>query len=406
MRGCPEMTKLENKKIGVVFIHGFTGNAKTWINESGKHFSEMLLSERTISQEFEFFEFNYYTQVLDVFKSAPVQNLKKLLNRIPFIKLETKVKKNKPIRYISNLLNSYLRTELDDFNEVVLIAHSMGGLIAKDHILNYVEGEGPRPIGYISIAVPHKGSIGALLLSPTGNINTKEMQPLSEYSDNLNMEWCERRNELPKCVYLVATHDECVQEVSSLPYKVRSSDFFTLDYDHTTICKPKDKNEHVFKRVRKFLEDIAYQKQMESISSTEYYGDDNDLDKEVFVIKLILSEVGEMGIEDAKASFFHAEIISKAANRVDRQHLSELQSKVLSIYRHTYNSNRDKSADDIFNAVHKELRAEDQKLLFCAMKYINFIHKGGLLHQMANKCDRTIIWDEQISIDDIRDRML
>lgn len=393
------------KKIAVVFIHGFTGNTKTWMNESGNHFSEMLSSEKILSDEFEFYEFDYYTQVLDVFKSAPIQNLKKILNKIPFVNLDTKVKRNKPIRYLSHLLNSYLRTELDDFDEVVLIAHSMGGLIAKDHILNYVEGEGPRPVGYISMAVPHKGSIGALLLSPIGNANTKEMQPLSEYSDTINMEWCERRDELPKCVYLIATHDECVSEVSALPYKVKSSDWFTLNYDHTTICKPKDKKEHVYKRVKKFLEDIAYQKRMESIASIEYCEGDNNFDKEVFVIKLILSEIGEMGIEDAKASFFHAEIISKAANRLDKEHLSELQNKVLSIYRQTYNANKNKAPDDIFNAVHKELRVQDKSLLFCAIKYINFIHKGGLLHQMANKVDRTIIWDKNVTIDDIRERM-
>lgn len=399
------MTKLETKKIGVVFIHGFTGNTKTWMNKSGTHFSEMLASEQTICEEFEFFEFDYYTQVLDVFKSAPVQNLKKILNKIPFINLDTRIKKNKPIRYLSNLLNSYLRTELDDFTEVILIAHSMGGLIAKDHILNYVEGEGPRPIGYISIAVPHKGSIGALLLSPIGNTNTQEMQPLSEYSDSINMEWCERRDELPKCVYLVAMHDECVSEVSALPYKVKSSDWFTLSYDHTTICKPQDKKELVFKRVKKFLEDIAYQRKMEGMASIEYCEGDFDFDKEVFVIKLILSEIGEMGIENAKASFFHAEIISKAANRIDKEHLSELQHKVLSIYRQTYNANKNQHADDIFNAVHKELREQDKDLLFCAIKYINFIHKGGLLHQMANKVDRTIIWDSNVTIDDIRERM-
>lgn len=394
------------KKIGVVFIHGFTGNALTWMNSAGERFCDMLSSEEHICKEFEFFEFDYYTQVLDVFKSATVQSLKKILNKIPFVEFDTKIQKNKPIRYLSNQLNSYLRTELDEFDEVVLIAHSMGGLIAKDHILNYISDEGPRPIGYVSMAVPHKGSIGALLLSPSANVNAKEMQPLSEYSDTLNTEWYERKDELPKCVYLIATHDECVPEVSSLPYKVKTADKFTLDHDHTSICKPDSKKDLSYKRVKKFLEEIAYQKNMASIATVEYLGDDDSFNKEAFVIKLILSEVGEMGVEDAKASFFHAEIISKAARKDDKDHLLDLQNKVLSIYRQTFNGNRSKTADEIFHAVHKELRDQDDKLLACAVKYINFLHKGGLLHQLANKIDRTVIWDKKVTDEDVREQML
>lgn len=400
------MIEPDAKKIGVVFIHGFTGNAVTWMNSAGERFCDMLSSETQICEEYEFFEFHYYTQLVDIFKSVAVQNLKKILNKIPFVNFDTKIQKNKPIRYLSNQLNSYLRTELEDFDEVVLVAHSMGGLIAKDHILNYVPGEGPRPIGYVSMAVPHKGSIGAILLSPTANVNAKEMQPLSEYSDALNTEWYERKDELPKCVYLIATHDECVPEVSSLPYKVKTADKFTLDHDHTSICKPDNKKDLSYKRVKKFLEEISYHKSMTSIASVEYVGDDDSFNKEAFVIKLILSEVGEMGVEDAKASFFHAEIISKAARKDDKEHLIDLQAKVLSIYRQTFNGNRTKTADEIFLAVHKELRDQDDKLLACGVKYISFLHKGGLLHQLANKVDRTVIWDKNVTDNDIREQML
>jgi hypothetical protein len=396
------MIEPETKKIGVVFIHGFKGGTETWSNKKGERFCELLSSDDNINREFVFFEFDYFTQVLDVFKSVVVQNLKKLLNKLPGVNFDTKIQKNRPIKYLSHLLNGYLRTELDEFDEVILVAHSMGGLIAKDHILNYVAGEGPRPVGYISMAVPHKGSIGALLLAPSANVNAKEMQPLSEYSDSLNTEWYERKDELPKCLYLIATHDECVPEVSSLPYKVKTADRFTLNHDHTSICKPDDKKDHSFKRVKKFLEEVSYEKSMLSVAAMEYCGAENSFDKEVFVIKLILSEIGEMGIADAKASFFHAEIISKAAKRDDKQHLTDLQKKVLSLYRQTYNSNSKKTADEIFNAVHKELRDQDSKLLMCAVRYINFMHKGGLLHQIANKLDRTVIWDKDVTDEAIK----
>lgn len=70
------MKEPDTKKIGVVFIHGFTGNTDTWVNSGGERFSEMLSTEAHINKEFQFFEFDYFTQVIDVFKSAAVQNLK------------------------------------------------------------------------------------------------------------------------------------------------------------------------------------------------------------------------------------------------------------------------------------------------------------------------------------------
>lgn len=74
----------------------------------------------------------------------------------------------------------------------------MGGLIAKSYILDYEDNIGPKPIGFVSIAVPHKGVIGAVLLSPSMNVNAKELLPLSEYGDHINNEWVEK-----KILYLI-----------------------------------------------------------------------------------------------------------------------------------------------------------------------------------------------------------
>lgn len=57
------MKEPATKKIGVVFIHGFTGNTDTWVNSGGERFSEMLSTKDHINKEFQFFEFDYYTQV-------------------------------------------------------------------------------------------------------------------------------------------------------------------------------------------------------------------------------------------------------------------------------------------------------------------------------------------------------
>jgi len=241
------------EKIGVVFVHGFTGGEKTWVNDSGQKFSDLLKQDQNINSHFDFFEFSYYTKLVDVFDSALIQRLLGLLPFHKYLGIKGKVKTNKPIRQLRDLLSTYLRVNLSEYDEVVIIAHSMGGLIAKDFILNHLKGDRPAPLGFVSVAVPHKGSLGALLLAPIKNLNAQEMAPLAEYPDVLNSEWIDKKDSLPKSIYLIASYDECVPEESSIPFKIKSSEKFTVPHDHISICKPIDSNDLTYKSVRDFF---------------------------------------------------------------------------------------------------------------------------------------------------------
>src|SRR5690606_15502623 len=106
--------------------------------------------------------------------------------------------------------------------------------------------------GYISLAVPHKGSIGAYLLG-SFNVNAKELQPLNTYSDELNNAWIDKKESLPKAQYYIAMHDECVNDVSALPFTVKKSDKFVVDHDHVSICKPSDSSDPVCAQIGMFL---------------------------------------------------------------------------------------------------------------------------------------------------------
>ncbi|SEC79277.1 PGAP1-like protein [Pseudomonas frederiksbergensis] len=389
------------KKIGVVFVHGFTGGENTWKNADGEKFSDLLKQDAGLANRYDFFEFDYFTKLISIYHSAPVQ---RVLGLIGFGK--NRVRSNKPIKQLSESLDAYIRTRLEDYEHVILIAHSMGGLIAKDYILNYEEGNGPQPTGYISIAVPHKGSLGSVLLAPTMNVNAKEMQPLSDYGDALNSEWTHRKEELPRCMYIVALHDECVPVTSSIPFTVNKSEKFTFSHDHLSICKPNGPEDLVYMRVKSFLSSLAHDHSMNELAATTFDPDLNEYDKEIFVIKMILSGIGEMGIEDAKASFFHAEIISKAADQKDRIILVDLQNKVLGLYRQTFNEHFASSeGNEIFSEVHRLLLDQDAKVLESGVKYINFIHKKGLLQQLANKLNRHVIWSNDVTTDHIQDKM-
>ncbi|MFT4508562.1 ABC-three component system protein [Caballeronia sp. 15711] len=310
---------------------------------------------------------------------------------------------NKPIGQLSEQLATYLSLATGDYDDVVLVAHSMGGLIAKDHVLNYQPGHGPKPVGYISVAVPHKGSLSSLLLGPVNNINAKEMVPLSDYCDSLNNKWIEQKHNLPPTLYMVAQHDECVAKTSSIPFSVKRDEKATVDHDHTSICKPDSGVDLSCIAVKKFLKTLAYQKLMTFLSrnATDVTPDYN---KEIFVLKMIVCEIGKKGIADAKDCFFNAEIISKAANKADVEELRLLQKKVLSIYQQKYNAYaaNGSSANAIFAAVHAEITAQDANVLRSGVAYLNFLHKKGLLHQLANNLKDDVVWSDDTDFDKIK----
>lgn len=388
------------KKSCVVFVHGFTGGAGTWKNSKGDSFSDLLSADAQIDQTYDFYEFDYYTKITSLFDSAPVV---RLLGLFGFG--SRKSKKNQPIRRISELLDTYVRTKLSSYDSVIFIAHSMGGLVVKDYILNHEKGDTPEPIGYLSLAVPHKGSIGGYLLG-TFNLNAKELQPLNAYSNTLNNAWIDKKESIPKTQYYIALHDECVDEVSALPFTVKKSDKFVFDHDHLSICKPPDSDDFVCTQVSTFLKSRAYDFAMSELATTAFKPESNSYEKEIFVIKMILSEVGEKGIDDAKGSFFHAEIITKAADKKDQRTLQDLQTKVLSLYQQSYNAHSSKlEANEVFAKVHDLLLEQDSKALSSGVNYINFMHKKGLLHQLANKLTTQVTWSEKIGIQDILAKM-
>ena len=386
-------------KTAVVFIHGFIGGSGTWRNDAGISFKEMLKADPQLDEEFYFFEYEYFTKIIALQHSAAVQKLLALVSSIPgFPKIGGKVKKNQTIANLSQGFSTYLRFALGDYSNVVVIAHSMGGLIAKDQILNYEAGNGPKAIGYVSMAVPHKGSLSALLLSPTSNINEKELVPLSEYSDELNNRWTQHKNQLPTSLYMLAQHDECVSKPSAIPFTVTAQQKAVVDHDHSSICKPASREDVSYLAVSKFLKDIAYTQAMANMVNIAATTVTPDYDKEIFVLKMIVCDIGPKGMDDAKDCFFNAEIILKAANKNDAEEMRQLQQKVLSIYKQKYNEffGTNSTPNHIFAQIHAEITAQDSRALKSSVASLNFLHKKGLLHRLANDMGETVIWSDDV----------
>lgn len=392
------------KRVAVVFVHGFTGGPETWRNAEGTLFADMLANDSDLKDEFNFFTFDYFTKATDIFQSLPIQ---KLITKIPFVKgilgIKGKVRSNRPLAKLSEELSTYLALQLGDYEEVILIAHSMGGLIAKGSILNREHDYGPVPVGFVSIAVPHKGALGALLFGGL-NVNASELTPLSEYNDTLNYRWSEMKDKLPPSLYLTAQYDEFVSSVSALPFPVAQKCKATVPHDHNSIAKPLNEKDMAFIAVKRYLRDLSYQNKMKSVVTSAAAMTTPAYEKEIFVLKMLVAGIGKHGIKDAKNCFFNAEIVSKSASKIDLDEIKLLQNKVLSLYQQKYNECNDSkmSSNLIFAAVHSEITNQDSAALKSSVEYFSFLHKKGLLHQIANDLGDDVIWADDTDLEEIK----
>lgn len=389
------------KKIGVVFIHGLTGGSATWKNTKNQTFGELLLAS-DVGQHIEVHHFEYYTKIVSIFDSAIA---KRLVGRIPFLRkisfLQGRIQKNQPIEQLAEQFSTWVRLELSHLDQMVLIAHSMGGLIAKEYILNFPSDGSPETVGYLSIAVPHKGSLSAQFLKPI-NKNAEELVPLNEYTSRLNDTWVNSKPNSLEHWYVIASNDECVDKESAIPGVIPKQHKFTVAHDHLTVCKPEDSTDPVFKCAFRLLQQLIEKKLRAERLIDESNAVQPSYEKEIFVIKLMLGQIGKSGIENAKESFFQAEIIEKLSSASDRQKLASLQRLVVNLYRGIYVAHGNSSdRNSLFSEVHRQIVAEDSSALKCAVESMNFLHKQGLLHKSANHLNDEVIWTSKYNPNDI-----
>lgn len=402
------MSEVSMNNTAVVFIHGFTGAENTWVNRDGAHFSTFLESFSELSI-LDFYYFSYHTKIFSVTNNSAAKVVSGIVNKVLPSKFKLKssvIKKNTPISEIAQELLTYLKYELAEYKNIIFICHSMGGLVAKNAIVNILENYASSDhniIGYCSLATPHKGSIPSILMSPF-NINAKEMAPLDINNVALNDKWISHSEKINKTLYVRAKSDEVVGISSSVPFScVQRFPVAVVEADHTSICKPNQKTDIICKVIRQFLLDCLSFIKVSSITAENIEEHVSSYDKEIFVIKMVLANVEELLIDDAKESFFLAEIVEKQASKNERELIKELKLRIISAYRTVVGSSLEKSSSEIVGLIHEKIIDSDKQALDCAIKYLNFIHKKGFLHQHANQNNLDVNWEKKVTLKEISD---
>jgi len=387
--------KCENKKNLVLFIHGFTGAEETWVNDKGESFADLLMKSKKIDDNYDFAQIVYYSKLLDF---PRINVAKKLLGGL-FGKASEPVKKNITIKKIGSLVRSTIRYNCEPYENIVIIAHSMGGLIAKSVILEENDTEMGNKIKlYISMAVPHSGSnFATVAKSLIRNEQIYDLNPLSESINQLQALWERKKDKLPLCLYLYGEYDTIVPQASAVPINIDDILIVPCDDDHTSITKPNSIDKISYLSIKKELTNIITKSTSEKEIVIKEYEDRGQLDDEIFVLKLLVAEVHNVLIYDAKQSFFNAEFMRKAliSQSIHLKELESLYAQIRSIYTIAFGkllSGEITTSNALLTLVHENIKKEDKEVLKSTIPAINYFQKTGMMHQLANNFDKEIWW--------------
>ena len=246
-----QVTNTEKQNL-IIFIHGFIGGKETWIREDGeKSILDYLKEDKTISSIYDFAVFDYYTEFTD-----KIDKVKSYVGGL-FGKKSSPTK-NIDIENIAQMLKTEIKYLDKKIEKIVLIAHSMGGLVAKSMILeNIMESNRNKISLYVSLAVPHRGSnlatFGKIIF---GNPQLENLQPLGEKINRMNEQWLQLSDKLPKTLYFQAKYDDIVPNIAAISFDNRKVEIDYTDDDHTGIVKPKAENDVLLKALKFHLHSV------------------------------------------------------------------------------------------------------------------------------------------------------
>jgi pimeloyl-ACP methyl ester carboxylesterase len=399
------IVKNQNKNL-ILFVHGFTSDSSTWTNPNGVSFPEMLCEEEFIKDNFDMAYFNYFTQLSDFKKArSSVTLVSKLFG------CSIKAKKNIGLKKLSDFLKSVIDVFCTEYKNIVLVSHSMGGLISKAYILNELEENSSTKIKlFLSIAVPHNGSnwanIGSALIKR--NPQLVDLKPLSDFLNEINNDWIHVNEGIPKTIYYYGQFDDVVDETSAISYQAVKQHKISCNDDHFSITKPDTKNSIIYQGIRKNLDEFIKDLQSQKDIKPQLYVDDGKFDDEIFVLKLLIADVHNIVVKNAKETFFNAEYMKKEliSRGYSLEHISDVYRKIEKlyiIYFMKFMHDEIESSDQLVATIYEQIIERDREFLQTSISLIDAEKKTGMLHQLANNLERDIWWAKNNSIKDIEE---
>lgn len=378
----------------VVFLHGFIGGEETWIKEDKNKSLIDSVFKTGLKEKVDVGLFLYHTKLLEFFPK--ISRIGKLLNK-------KKATKNLAIESLSDLLSTQLKYRCTNYENIVLIGHSMGGLVAKRFILDDIKKNTTSKVKlYISLATPHSGSdLATYGKSIISNCQVKDLAPLSSNINSLNQQWVQCKS-LPKRFYAQGLSDDVVPKISGVSLDRDKIEPIYSDDDHFSIIIPDNKDDVIVHALRKELTDFIKNKEIQEIDNKEKFIDEGQYDEEKFVLKLLMADVHDNLVGNSKQAFYSAEFTVRKLNRlgVDVEELTSLYEKVKELFILEFGdllSGAHINSSSLVTAIHKKIVKEDKNHLKSFYTSLQSFQKFGMLQQLAS-VDDDIWWAKDNNI--------
>jgi pimeloyl-ACP methyl ester carboxylesterase len=225
----------------VLFIHGLSGSSGTW---------DTMLQVLVQCRELDHVAYDCYTYPTS-------------LIRMPF------AKKMPSIQEIASGLKSFIDGHYANKKNVIIVAHSLGGLIARNYILEQLKGRLDHKIaGLILYASPLSGS-GWSFASKFSwkHAHLKQLSVKTDFLNGMNSDWVTLQAEDKiKLFSVIAGVDAIVSPESSLPY-IGAKNYATLiEHGHISVTKPQSLDDLRFVYLKNFICEIFNKKLIPDIA--------------------------------------------------------------------------------------------------------------------------------------------
>jgi len=252
----------------VLFIHGLGGSHKTW-NKFSHTLSATWQGEESFSLEYD----EYYADSYN----------------IPFLSFIYKSITGSNIEDLAKHLKSIINTVCKKYKNVILVCHSMGGLIARKFIINELKSEKTlgNIKGLITYATPHHGSklaniakaifhdTTAAMLYLRKFLQIRDLSYNSDFINELNHDWSifNVNNKL-KFLRVVGLADAIVS-VESAELASDRNVFTFANKGHFSIIKPhKLIKDGALMVTHNFLQDFRKDLEKQELLEMEYEEED------------------------------------------------------------------------------------------------------------------------------------
>lgn len=161
------------------------------------------------------------------------------------------------IQEISEGFRSFVESNYDANDELVVVAHSLGGLIARHYLLEADKAKrNHQVVGLITYASPLNGSGLADLakLFSWRHVHLRQLSRGTDFLNSLNSDWkvLEIESKI-KFLALIAAGDAVVSAESSSPYISDNNVRVLIEYGHGNITKPVDEEDIRFIFLKRFI---------------------------------------------------------------------------------------------------------------------------------------------------------